>query len=51
MYSLTVTLRARYNHSDDFSEADIKLMFAMDGPRRKGDVGRLHMMMKRMGNR
>lgn len=32
----------------DFSEADFQLMFAMDGPRRKGDIGRYHMLVKHL---
>ena len=32
----------------DFSEDDFRLMFAMTGPRRRGDVGRFHMMKRRM---
>jgi hypothetical protein len=34
-------------NQDDFSEADFELMFSMAGPRRRGDVGRLHMMKRR----
>ena len=32
----------------DFSEEDFMLMFSMTGPRRRGDVGRFHMMKRRM---
>lgn len=32
---------------DDFSKEDFELMFSMTGPRRRGDVGRLHMMERR----
>ena len=38
----------RGNH-DEFSEEDFKLMFEMNGPRRNGDVGRFHLLRKRMG--
>jgi hypothetical protein len=32
----------------DFPEEDFMTMFAMTGPRRRGDVGRFHMMKRRM---
>lgn len=32
----------------DFTEEDFVLMFSMSGPRRQGDVGRFHMMKRRM---
>jgi hypothetical protein len=35
----------------DFSEGDFKLMFTMDGPRRKGDVGKFHMLVKKLGQK
>jgi hypothetical protein len=35
-------------NQDDFSEEDFMLMFAMTGPRRKGDINRYHML-KRTG--
>jgi len=37
------------NH-EDFSAADFQLMFAMDGPRRQGDIGRYHMLQRRLEN-
>jgi hypothetical protein len=33
---------------DDFTEADFQLMFAMNGPRRRGDVGRYHMTKRQL---
>jgi len=33
-------------NSDEFSEEDFALMFAMTGPRRRGDIGRFHMTKK-----
>jgi hypothetical protein len=33
---------------DEFSEEDFQLMFAMNGPRRRGDVGRFHMTKKNL---
>lgn len=43
-------LEAYYQENrGDFSEADFQLMFGMDGPRRKGDIGRYHM--KRLDNK
>lgn len=33
---------------DDFPEADFELMFAMNGPRRRGDVGRYHMAQRQV---
>lgn len=42
-------LEAYYQENrNDFSEQDFQLMFSMDGPRRKGDVGRYHMLVKRL---
>jgi len=42
-------LEAYYQENrSDFSEPDFKLMFSMDGPRRKGDVGRYNMLVLRM---
>lgn len=35
------------NH-DDFSDEDFQLMFSMNGPRRKGDIGRYHMLNRRL---
>ena len=35
------------SNSEDFSYADFELMFGMTGPRRRGDVGRLHMLKRR----
>jgi hypothetical protein len=32
----------------DFPEEDFILMFSMTGPRRRGDVGRFHMMKRRL---
>ena len=37
----------RGNHQE-FSDADFTLMFAMNGPRRKGDVGRFNLLKKKM---
>jgi hypothetical protein len=33
---------------NDFSDPDFQLMFSMNGPRRKGDIGRYHMLIKRL---
>jgi len=33
---------------DDFTEEDFKLMFSMNGPRRKGDIIRYNMLVKKM---
>jgi hypothetical protein len=45
-------LEAYYQENrGDFSEADFQLMFGMDGPRRKGDIGRYHMIVKRLDNK
>lgn len=42
-------LEAYYQENrNDFSEQDFQLMFAMNGPRRKGDIGRYHMLVKRL---
>lgn len=42
-------LEAYYQENrNDFSEQDFQLMFTMDGPRRKGDIGRYHMLVKRL---
>ena len=42
-------LEAYYQENrNDFSEQDFQLMFSMDGPRRKGDVGRYHMLVKKL---
>jgi hypothetical protein len=42
-------LEAYYQENrNDFSEQDFQLMFSMNGPRRKGDVGRYHMLVKKM---
>ena len=38
-------------NSREFSDADFTLMFTMTGPRRTGDVGRLHMAKKSKGRR
>jgi hypothetical protein len=37
----------RGNHQE-FSDADFALMFAMNGPRRKGDIGRFNLLKKKM---
>ena len=37
----------RANH-EEFSDKDFQLMFGMNGPRRRGDVGRYHMLKKKM---
>lgn len=34
-------------NQEDFSEEDFMLMFAMTGPRRRGDIGQYHMMKRR----
>jgi len=36
---------------NDFSDQDFQLMFSMNGPQRKGDIGRYHMLVKRMDNK
>jgi hypothetical protein len=36
------------NH-EEFSEEDFMIMFAMTGPRRRGDIGRYHMTKKNLG--
>jgi hypothetical protein len=42
-------LEAYYQENrNDFSEQDFQLMFGMNGPRRKGDIGRYHMLVKRL---
>jgi hypothetical protein len=42
-------LEAYYQENrNDFSEQDFRLMFSMDGPRRKGDVGRYNMLVKKL---
>uniref|UniRef100_A0A7S1V1E9 Uncharacterized protein n=1 Tax=Grammatophora oceanica TaxID=210454 RepID=A0A7S1V1E9_9STRA len=33
----------------DYSQADFEIMFNMDGPRRKGDVSRYHLLKKKLG--
>jgi hypothetical protein len=41
-------LEAYYQaNRDDFSEQDFQLMFSMEGPRRKGDIGRYHMLQRK----
>jgi hypothetical protein len=35
------------SNKDDFSDEDFELMFGMTGPRRKGNVGRFHMLKRR----
>jgi hypothetical protein len=43
-------LCAFYSSSpDEFSEEDFELMFAMDGPRRRGDLGRYKMLRQQLG--
>jgi hypothetical protein len=37
----------RGNHQE-FSDSDFALMFAMNGPRRKGDIGRFNLLKKKM---
>jgi len=37
----------RENHQE-FSDSDFALMFNMDGPRRKGDIGRYHLLKRKM---
>jgi len=37
-------------NQDDFSDKDFQLMFEMDGPRRRGDIGRYNMMKRRIKN-
>ena len=32
----------------EFSDKDFQLMFAMNGPRRRGDIGRYHMLKKKL---
>jgi hypothetical protein len=50
MESEMLELEAYYEENrNDFSEQDFQLMFSTDGPRRKGDVGRYHMLLKQMG--
>ena len=45
-------LEAYYQENrSDFSEQDFQLMFSMNGPRRKGDIGRYHMLVKRLDNK
>ena len=34
---------------DEFSEEDFELMFAMDGPRRRGDLGRYRALKQQLG--
>ena len=42
-------LEAYYQENrNDFSEQDFQLMFSMDGPRRKGDIGKYHLLVKRL---
>lgn len=42
-------LEAYYQENrNDFSEQDFQLMFSMNGPRRKGDIGRYQMLVKRL---
>eukprot|EP00934_Nitzschia_sp_Nitz4_P006707 Nitzschia sp. Nitz4//scaffold247_size31676//13675//17524//NITZ4_007929-RA/size31676-processed-gene-0.19-mRNA-1//-1//CDS//3329543952//6697//frame0 len=42
-------LEAYYQENrSDFSEQDFQLMFSMNGPRRKGDIGRYHLLVKRL---
>jgi len=45
-------LEAYYQENrNDFSEQDFQLMFGMNGPRRKGDIGRYHMLVKRLDSK
>lgn len=37
-------------NQEEFSEEDFALMFSMNGPRRRGDIGRFHMAKKNLGN-
>lgn len=37
----------RANH-EDFSEGDFQIMFAMNGPRRRGDIGRYNLMKRKI---
>lgn len=44
-------LEAYYQENrSDFTEEDFKLMFTMNGPRRKGDINRYNMLLKKLGN-
>jgi hypothetical protein len=44
-------LEAYYQENrSDFTEEDFKLMFTMNGPRRKGDINRYSMLLKKLGN-
>jgi hypothetical protein len=43
-------LCAFYSSSpDEFSDEDFELMFSMDGPRRRGDINRYHMLRQQLG--
>ena len=45
-------LEAYYQENrNDFTEEDFKLMFSMNGPRRKGDTIRYNMLVKKLGKR
>jgi len=44
-------LEAYYQENrSDFTEEDFKLMFTMNGPRRKGDVNRYNLIVKKLGS-
>jgi len=44
-------LEAYYQENrTDFTEEDFKLMFTMNGPRRKGDINRYNLLLKKLGN-
>jgi len=45
-------LEAYYQENrEDFTEEDFKLMFSMNGPRRKGDIIRYNMLVKKMARK
>lgn len=47
----TLQLEAYYRANQrDFADKDFQLMFEMNGPRRRGDIGRYNMMKKRVKN-
>ena len=44
-------LEAYYQENrKDFTEEDFKLMFTMNGPRRKGDINRYNMLVRKLAN-
>lgn len=38
-------------NQDEFSDEEFALMFNMTGPRRRGDIGRFHILKKNLANK